>query len=81
MEMAERVGQLICQIDQISSRKGLRAAQRRALLKCRRLLSRLSRSLDKGSSREDRIRVSADEVFRVVNEVCKLLTTYFRREV
>jgi len=67
--------EVIRQIDEIASGKGLRAAQRRALFECRRMLLRLLSNLA-GAGQADRKQLETD-IMSTVAKVCELLSAYF----
>ncbi len=75
MDLTGKIEGVIKRVDEIASDKGLRAAQRRALARCRNRLSRLLRSLEKtGGAKASEVK---EAVFDTVAETCELLNAYF----
>jgi len=77
-ELVRRIEEVLAHIDELTSGKGLRAAQRRALQQCRSSLDRMRRKLDGASGDEENELV--DEVLAVLVRTCELVQAYFCRK-
>lgn len=76
-DVSREIEEVIARIDEFTSGKGLRAAQRRALCQCRSRLEAMSRKLV-NSSGQGRVELVA-AVLAVMERTCELVNAYFCR--
>ena len=73
--LVERLDEVIGELDAVISRRGLRAAQRRSLWDCRRMLHRIRTKMSNAS--EDEQGHLLESLFAAVARTCELLNAYF----
>jgi len=75
--LRRRIVEVMDRIDDLTSGKGLRAAQKRSLWECRRMLARiLKRADDRSATGREQVLSS---VLSAISRTCELLNAYFSK--